>query len=332
MKVSTLIESFVVVLVFGVGTDYTIFLISRYREELARTPDGGRSAASRAVAAERTVGPDRRGHRGLGGDGHRRPRLARGRPLRPGPDDRAGDGARDRRDPGRRASRWPPPSSSSSAPRSSGRATRSRSARRPASSAWDRLAAGIVRRPILVAPRSSSRSWRSRRFVIPAPTTSFDMLAELPTTSDARVGFERVAEHMDRGRLMPIVTYLDAPDADLTTPGRPGRDRRRRPRRSRRPRASPASGASSPRPGRGSPTTSTRRAQLRTIAGEVGLLAHARARSTSSSPTRPTWRACRTGGAWLDALGAGHPWVAADPSWADATDARTAPGRGARRR
>ena len=55
VKVSTLIESFVVVLVFGVGTDYTIFLISRYREELARTPDGGRSAASRAVAAERTV-------------------------------------------------------------------------------------------------------------------------------------------------------------------------------------------------------------------------------------------------------------------------------------
>ncbi len=54
-KVSTLIESFVVVLVFGVGTDYTIFLISRYREELARTPDGGRSAASRAIAAERTV-------------------------------------------------------------------------------------------------------------------------------------------------------------------------------------------------------------------------------------------------------------------------------------
>ena len=56
VKVSTLIESFVVVLVFGVGTDYTIFLISRYREELARTPDGGRSPGSRAVAAERTVG------------------------------------------------------------------------------------------------------------------------------------------------------------------------------------------------------------------------------------------------------------------------------------
>jgi hypothetical protein len=32
-----------------------VVVISRYREELARTSDGGRSAASRAIAAERTV-------------------------------------------------------------------------------------------------------------------------------------------------------------------------------------------------------------------------------------------------------------------------------------
>jgi len=35
-KIPSLVDSMLVVLVFGVGTDYTIFLISRFREELAR--------------------------------------------------------------------------------------------------------------------------------------------------------------------------------------------------------------------------------------------------------------------------------------------------------
>ena len=35
-QVSSLLDTFLVVLVFGVGTDYAIFLISRYREEVQR--------------------------------------------------------------------------------------------------------------------------------------------------------------------------------------------------------------------------------------------------------------------------------------------------------
>ncbi len=216
VKVSTLIESFVVVLVFGVGTDYTIFLISRYREELARTPDGGRSAASRAVAAERTVarigaviaasaatvivglvslavarfglvqtiGPAMALAIAV--------TLAAGLTLAPaflvvfGP-----------------ALFWP------RHPKPIGEEA--------GISAWDRLAGGIVRRPIVVAAAVVALL-AIPAFAIPAPTTSFDMLAELPATSDARLGFERVAEHMDRGRLMPITTYLDAPAGDLAAP------------------------------------------------------------------------------------------------------------------
>ena len=45
-KISSLLDTFVVVLVFGVGTDYTIFLISRYREEVSK---GDWHAASRTT-------------------------------------------------------------------------------------------------------------------------------------------------------------------------------------------------------------------------------------------------------------------------------------------
>ncbi|MEL7592323.1 MAG: MMPL family transporter, partial [Anaerolineaceae bacterium] len=36
MRISSLLDSFIVVLIFGVGTDYALFLVSRFREELTR--------------------------------------------------------------------------------------------------------------------------------------------------------------------------------------------------------------------------------------------------------------------------------------------------------
>ncbi len=318
VKVSTLIESFVVVLVFGVGTDYTIFLISRYREELARTPDGGRSAASRAVAAERTVarigaviaasaatvivglvslavarfglvqtiGPAMALAIAV--------TLAAGLTLAPallvvfGP-----------------ALFWP------RHPKPIGEEA--------GVSAWDRLAGGIVRRPFLVAAVVIA-ALAIPALAIRAPTTSFDMLAELPTSSDARVGFERVAEHMDRGRLMPIVTYLDAPGGDLTSPG--GLAAIAKATEAIAATEGVASVRSLAAPtGEGISEDLHPSAQLRTIAGQVGLLARPGAIDILLAQPDAV-AALASGGAWLDALGAGHPFVAADPSWAKAAEAR----------
>jgi RND superfamily putative drug exporter len=318
VKVSTLIESFVVVLVFGVGTDYTIFLISRYREELARTPDGGRSAASRAVAAERTVarigaviaasaatvivglvslavarfglvqtiGPAMALAVAV--------TLAAGLTLAPAFLMVFGSPLF-----------WP---------------RHPRPVEEDAGvSAWDRLAAGIVRHPILVAAAIVA-VLAVPAFAIRAPTTSFDMLAELPTTSDARVGFERVAEHMDRGRLLPITTYLEAPAADLASPAGlaaiAGATRA----------IAATDGVATVRSlvaptGAGISADLHPSTQLRTIAGQVGLLTQPGA--VGLLLARPDGVASlSSGGAWLDALGAGHPWVASDASWTDAGDAR----------
>ena len=46
-QVSSTLDTFLVVMVFGVGTDYAIFLISRYREEVSH--DGDWHDAARAT-------------------------------------------------------------------------------------------------------------------------------------------------------------------------------------------------------------------------------------------------------------------------------------------
>jgi RND superfamily putative drug exporter len=215
-SVSTLIDSFIVVLVFGVGTDYTIFLVSRYREELGRAGTGSRDGAGRAAAAQASVG--RIGAVitasaatvvvGLGAMAVARfgmiqttgpalavaivVALAAGLTLAPallvlfGP-----------------ALFWPRHPKPIASSRGTG--------------VWDRIAGGIVRRPLLVSAVVIG-AMAIPILLMPGTRTNFDTLAELPASSDARQGFEAVADHMDKGRLMPISVAVEVPGVDLASP------------------------------------------------------------------------------------------------------------------
>ena len=46
LKISTLVEAYMVVVIFGVGTDYCLFIISRFREELVQDDSGPRATLS----------------------------------------------------------------------------------------------------------------------------------------------------------------------------------------------------------------------------------------------------------------------------------------------
>jgi uncharacterized membrane protein YdfJ with MMPL/SSD domain len=81
-----------------------------------------------------------------------------------------------------------------------------------------RLAGGVSRRPALVGavllvallvPVSGITAMRS----------NFDAVSDLPSTSDARVGFDLVAQHLGKGRIMPVNGVIEAgPGTDLLAP------------------------------------------------------------------------------------------------------------------
>jgi RND superfamily putative drug exporter len=203
-KISTLLDSFIVVLVFGVGVDYTIFLISRFREELSKAdrPTAARVTVARigaviaASAATVVVGLTSMAAASFGMIQTIGPALAItivitlvagltltpallvifGRPLfwprHPKEDDHHGDRG-----------------------------------------VWARIASGITRRPGLVSVVVLVGLFLPI-IVLPGLRSSANTLAELPKDSDARIGFELFASKMDKGRLMPITVLVDAPAAD----------------------------------------------------------------------------------------------------------------------
>jgi putative drug exporter of the RND superfamily len=207
-QVSSLLGTFVVVLVFGVGTDYTIFLVSRFREEVggrswdeAVTATVGRigavitaSAATVVIGLGSMVAGQFKMFQTTG------PALAiaivvtlvAGLTLTPALLAVFGHYLF-----------WP---------------RHERSADEADRGFFFRLSGLIAHRPGLVAivvlvvlgvPAIASSGMRQ----------SFDALADLPADSEAKAGFQAVTRHFDAGRLMPITIAVDGgTGASLTAP------------------------------------------------------------------------------------------------------------------
>jgi putative drug exporter of the RND superfamily len=208
-KISSLLETFVVVIVFGVGTDYTIFLISRFREEVGGTAWSAAvgttvrriGAVITASAATVAIGL---GSMIVGDFGMFQTTgpalaiailvtLAAGLTLAPALLGIFGHHLF-----------WP--------------LKEERLGGDPERGFFGRLARLISRRPIAVAlvvvvalgiPALATTTLRQ----------SFDVLADLPAGSDAKAGFEVVVDHFDRGQLLPIMVVVDGgTGADLGSP------------------------------------------------------------------------------------------------------------------
>jgi RND superfamily putative drug exporter len=199
-RISSLLDTFVVVLVFGVGTDYAIFLISRYREEVVRDNwhDATRTTVRRigavisASAATVIVGLGSMAFAEFGMIQTMGPALAvaisvtlvAGLTLAPALLAIFGNYLF-----------WP------------------RHARTPDGGEpggfFARLAGAVSRRPGIVTVGLLVALLVPTAF-IGRMQTNFDVLAELPADSDARAGFDQIAAHLGRGKVVQAAGIVDA--------------------------------------------------------------------------------------------------------------------------
>jgi RND superfamily putative drug exporter len=204
-QVSSVLDTFMVVLVFGVGTDYSIFLISRVREELAREEWAGatRRAVGRiggvitASAATVIVGLSSMAVARFGMIRSVGPALAvaiavtvlAGLTLTPAYLGLFG-----------RFLFWP-----------FHQRFRAHDGKR---GPWAALARGITRRPGMVAVVLIV-ALALPALAMPTLRSDFNLLSELPASSDGRVGYAVVSEHFDKGQLSPVTVIVQAPALDL---------------------------------------------------------------------------------------------------------------------
>jgi uncharacterized membrane protein YdfJ with MMPL/SSD domain len=211
LRVASMAETFMVLIVFGAGTDYCLFLVSRYREDLSREE----AVAATVRRTARVIGPVLAASaatvivgflaqlsakfglfRTMG------PALAiavavallAGLTLTPALLRLAG-----------RRVFWPTP------------LERVRAEHNTASPRWEHIAAAVRARPaetllagtIALLLPAAGLGWFNQ---------SFDLVRDLPAGADAREGFEVLEQHLPGGRLSPIYVVLADDDPILTDP------------------------------------------------------------------------------------------------------------------
>jgi RND superfamily putative drug exporter len=201
-QLSSVLDSFIVVLVFGVGTDYTIFLISRFREELGRHDHDEAlrvtvsriSAVITASAATVVVGLASMVVARFGMIQTTGPALAitivvtllAGLTLTPSLLAIFG-----------RRLFWPAHEAT-------------RTVADEDRGFWAALARRITARPGLLAAIVLVLL-AIPALGLPQLKENFDVLNELPAGAESRVGFETLSQHLAEGQLMPLTVLVKAP-------------------------------------------------------------------------------------------------------------------------
>ncbi|HEY5628057.1 MAG TPA: MMPL family transporter, partial [Candidatus Limnocylindrales bacterium] len=208
-KVSSLLDTFLVVMVFGVGTDYAIFLISRFREEVSGGVDwhdASRDTVRRigavisASAATVIVGLGAMAFGEFEMIKSTGPAIAvaiaitlvAGLTLAPAMLGIFGHYLF-----------WP-------------MHTRPAAEGEPGGF-FAKLAAAVSRNPGVVTLALIVALGLPAMFV-GQMHTNFDTLAELPASSDARQGFDVVATHLGKGKLVQSTGLIDSPAGDMLAP------------------------------------------------------------------------------------------------------------------
>jgi len=199
-QLSSVLDSFIVVLVFGVGTDYTIFMISRFREELGRQEPGAAvqatvsriSAVIAASAATVIVGLASMFVARFGMIQTTGPALAitvfvtllAGLTLAPSLLAIFG-----------RHLFWPLHDKTQVADESRG--------------FWAALARRITARPGLIAAVVILVLFVPA-LALPQLKENFDVLHELPAGAESRDGYDTLSQHLAEGQLMPLTVLVKA--------------------------------------------------------------------------------------------------------------------------
>ena len=200
-QLSSVLDSFIVVLVFGVGTDYTIFLISRFREELGRHSSNGAvqvtvsriGAVITASAATVIVGLASMVAARFGMIQSTGPALAitifvtllAGLTLTPSLLAIFG-----------RRLFWP-------------LHEKTRTADDDERGYWAALARRITARPGLLAAAVLALLL-GPALLLPQLKQNFDVLHELPAGAESREGYDTLARHMAEGQLLPLTVLVQS--------------------------------------------------------------------------------------------------------------------------